>query len=121
MAESSYLVYYVYQKIPRPCFKFHKNLKHLTFVNSSSFLSEKAKNVGLSNILDSELCRRKPTKRSHRKVVGTTIVDRKLLSEVLKRIEGVTGIEPLLVFAVAAFNLAIMARCIRTDELVPYA
>ena len=66
--------------------------------------------VGLSNILDSELCRRKPTKRSHRKVVGTTIVDRKLLSEVLKRIEGVTGIEPLLVFAVAAFNLAIMAR-----------
>ena len=51
--------------------------------------------VGLSNILDSELCRRKPTKRSHRKVVGTTIVDRKLLSEVLKRIEGVTGIEPV--------------------------
>ena len=48
-------------------------------------------------------------------------MDRKLLSEVLKRIEGVTGIEPLLVFAVAAFNLAIMARCIRTDELVPYA
>ncbi|MCI5924193.1 MAG: hypothetical protein SOR38_10265, partial [Oscillospiraceae bacterium] len=47
-------------------------------------------NVGLSNILDSELCWRKPTKRSHRKVVGTTIVDRKLLSEVLKRIEGVT-------------------------------
>ena len=49
-------------------------------------------NVGLSNILDSELCRRKPTKRSHRKVVGTTIVDRKLLSEVLKRIEGVTAV-----------------------------
>ena len=48
-------------------------------------------------------------------------MDRKLLSEVLKRIEGVTGIEPLLVFAVAAFNLAIMARCIRTDQLVPYA
>ena len=45
MAESSYLVYYVYQKIPRPCFKFHKNLKNLTFVNFSSFLSEKAKKV----------------------------------------------------------------------------
>ena len=79
---------------------------------------EKKDIVGLSNILDSELCRRKPTKRSHRKVVGTTIVDRKLLSEVLKRIEGVTGIEPLLVFAVAAFNLAIMARSVGTDELV---
>ena len=80
-----------------------------------------ALSVGLSNILDSELCRRKPTKRSHRKVVGTTIVDRKLLSEVLKRIEGVTGIEPLLVFAVAAFYFAVVAWCVRPDELMAYA
>src|SRR5699024_2837235 len=31
--------------------------------------------VGLSNILDSELIRRKPAKRSHGEVVGTAIMD----------------------------------------------
>lgn len=62
--------------------------------------------VGLSNILDSELDRRKPKKRSHGQVVGAAIVEGKLLCKVEQRIKSVAGIETLLVFAVAALDLA---------------
>ena len=41
-------------------------------------------NVGLSNKLDSELVGRKPVKRSHGQVVGTAIVDSKLLCEIVQ-------------------------------------
>lgn len=41
-------------------------------------------------MLDSELGRRKPEKRSHGKVVGTTVVDGKLNAKVFQRIEGMT-------------------------------
>ena len=43
-------------------------------------------NVGLSNKLDSELVGRKPVKRPHGQVVGTAIVDSKLLCEIVQRI-----------------------------------
>ena len=39
--------------------------------------------VGLSKILDKELKRRKPVERSHREVVGTAVVDSKLVCEIL--------------------------------------
>ena len=39
--------------------------------------------VGLSNILDSELNRRKPRKRPHRKIIRATIVNGKLLGKVI--------------------------------------
>ena len=40
--------------------------------------------VGLSNKLDSELVGRKPVKRPHGQVVGTAIVDGKLLCEIVQ-------------------------------------
>ena len=48
-------------------------------------------------------------------------MDRKLLCEIVQRIECVAGIEALLVLAVAALNLAVVPRCIRTDQLMPDA
>ena len=42
---------------------------------------------GLSNKLDSELIGRKPVKRPHGQVVGTAIVDGKLLCKIVQRIE----------------------------------
>ena len=74
--------------------------------------------VGMSNILDKELERRKPAKRPHRKVVGAAVMDSKLLVKVIKREKAVTGIKALLVLPVAAFRLAIVAGCVGTDELV---
>ena len=74
--------------------------------------------VGMSNILDKELERRKPAKRPHRKVVGAAVMDSKLLVKVIKREKAVTGIKALLVLPVAAFHLAIVAGCVGTDELV---
>ena len=42
------------------------------------------KAVGLSNKLDSELVGRKPVKRSHGQVVGTAIMDGKLLCKIVQ-------------------------------------
>ena len=42
------------------------------------------KDVGLSNKLDSELVGRKPVKRSHGQVVGTAIMDGKLLCKIVQ-------------------------------------
>lgn len=81
----------------------------------------KSINVGLSNILDSELDRRKPTERSHGKVVRTAVVDRELLCKIVQRIEVVTGIETLLVLTVAALNLAVVPWRIWANEFVPNA
>jgi len=69
--------------------------------------------------LDSELDRRKPTERSHGKVVRTAVVDRELLCKIVQRIEVVTGIETLLVLTVAALDLAVVPRRIGTNEFVP--
>ena len=60
-------------------------------------------------------------KRPHGQVVGTAIVDGKLLCEIVQRIEGMAGIEAFLVLAMAALDFAVMARGIRTNELMPNA
>ena len=44
-------------------------------------------------MLDSELRRRKPVKRSHKKVVGAAVVDSDLLSEIVQGKESVGKIE----------------------------
>lgn len=75
-------------------------------------------NVGLSNILDSKLNGRKPVERPHGKVVGTAVMDSKLLFEVCKGIKTAAGIETLLVLTVAALYLAIVPRGVRPDELM---
>ena len=74
--------------------------------------------VGLSKKLDSELIRRKPVKRSHRKVVGTAVVDSKLLCKVVEGIKSVAGIKTLLILAVAALDLTIVPRRVGADQLV---
>ena len=53
--------------------------------------------VGLSNILNSEFRRRKPSERSHRKVVGTTVMNGELLCEIIQRVKSVAGIEAFLI------------------------
>ena len=74
--------------------------------------------VGLSNILDGELGRRKPFKRPHREVVGAAVVDGKLLCEVIQGKERVRRIEALLILAVAALHFAVVTRCIGANQLV---
>src|SRR5699024_10473473 len=66
--------------------------------------------VGLSNILDGELVRRGPVKRSHREVVRAAVMDSELLGEVIEGVETVTGVKALLVLPVAALHLAVVAR-----------
>ena len=74
--------------------------------------------VGLSNILDSEFIRRKPTKRSHGEVVGAAVVDSKLHCKVIQREKAAAGVKAFLILAVAALHFAVVARRIGADELV---
>ena len=74
--------------------------------------------VGLSNILDSELIRRKPAKRSHGEVVGAAVVDSKLHCKVIQREKAAAGVKAFLILAVAALHFAVVARRIGPDELV---
>ena len=71
--------------------------------------------------MDRELGGGKPAKESHRKVVGTAVIDSKLLFKVCKGIKAVTRIKALLALTVAALNLTIMPWGIRSDELVANA
>lgn len=48
-------------------------------------------------------------------------MDRKLLCEIVQRIECVAGIEALLVLAVAALHLTVVPRGIRANQLMPDA
>ena len=48
-------------------------------------------------------------------------MDGQLLCKVLKRKERMAGIKPLLVLTVAALHLAVVARCVGADQLVPDA
>ena len=75
----------------------------------------------MSKILDSELVRRKPVEGSHGKVIGTTIVDSKLVCEIIQRIESMAGIEAFLVFTVTALDLAVVTRGIRANEFVAHS
>ena len=45
----------------------------------------------------------------------------KLFFKVLKRIERMAGIEPFLILTVAALDLAVVSRCIGTNQLVANA
>ena len=79
------------------------------------------RHVGLSNILDRELRWGEPVEGPHREVVGAAVVDRKLLCEIVQRIECVAGIEAFLVLTVAALHLTVVPRGIRANQLMPDA
>ena len=66
------------------------------------FLLRRMHFVGLSNILDGELKRRKPVQRSHREVVGAAVVDSELLCEIVQGKESMGRIEAFQVLPVAA-------------------
>lgn len=46
-------------------------------------------------------------------------MDRKLFFKVQQRIEGMTGIEALLVLAVTSFHFPVVSGCVWADELMP--
>ena len=75
-------------------------------------------NVGLSNILDGEVVRRKPAEGPHGEVVGALVVNSKLFCKVIQGEKAVAGVKTLLVLPVAALHLAVMTRCVRTNELM---
>ncbi len=72
----------------------------------------------MSNKLDKEVKGRKPLERPHREVVGTAVVNGKLFSEIVQGEERVRIIKAFLVFAVAAFHLAIVSGSVRTNQFV---
>ena len=76
--------------------------------------------VGLSNILDSDLERRKPAEGPHGKVIGTVIVGGELIGEGHpgNKRKAVAEIKPLLIFLVAALCLVVVAGRVGTDELM---
>ena len=43
----------------------------------------------------------------------------KLLCEIIQRIESVAGVKTFLILAVAALDLAVVARRVRTDQFMP--
>ena len=65
-----------------------------------------------------DLLGRAPAKRTHREIVVFPLPKSKLYLEVLERIELVRGIEIFVVLAVAALNLAVVARGEDPDKLV---
>ena len=46
-------------------------------------------------------------------------MDGKLLCKVIQGIERVARVEAFLILAVAALDLSVVARCIRTDQFMP--
>ena len=56
--------------------------------------------------------------RPHGKVVGTAVMDSKLLFEVCKRIKTAAGIETLLVLAVAALNFSVVSGRIGLNQFM---
>ena len=79
----------------------------------------------MSMIMDSKRRKffsgRKPTKRAHGTGVGTTLVCSELHTKVVAGPEAVGIIKTLLIFAVTAFDLAVVARRVRLNELVSNA
>lgn len=69
-------------------------------------------------MLDKELKRRTPSKRSHRKIVGAAIMDSKLLLKISQGEERVARIEAFLIFSVTALHLAVMSGSIRADQFM---
>ena len=57
-------------------------------------------------------------KRPHREVVGAAVMDSELLGEIIQGEETMAGVEAFLVLSVATFHLAVVARRVRTDELM---
>ena len=62
---------------------------------------------------------REEVQGTHRNGVGLAEIGVKLQGEIPERIEGMAGIESLLILSVAAFNLAVVSGRIRPDKRMP--
>ena len=51
-------------------------------------------------------------------MVTLPLVGSELPTKVVERVEGMLVVEAFLVFPVAAFDLAVMTRCVRANQLV---
>ena len=60
-----------------------------------------------------------PVEGSHGESVIASLSDSKLFGKVIKGIEGVAGVELLIILSVASFYFAVVARCKGFDFLVP--
>ena len=60
----------------------------------------------------------KPMERSHWKIVAVSLLGSELPSKIGEGKEGVGVVKTFLILPVAAFNLAVVTRSIRTDEFV---
>ena len=65
-----------------------------------------------------EVMRRFPRKRSHRKRIVPSVMNSKLLFEIIERKELVSCIKVFIIFSVRAFNFAVMPGSIRANEFV---
>ena len=61
---------------------------------------------------------RMPFKGAHGKCVISSVPDFELVFEVIKRIELMIGVEILIVFSMASFNLAVMSGRVWFNQLV---
>ena len=60
-----------------------------------------------------------PTQRSHREqIIVPTVIDLELPGKVLKGIKGMGGIEPFVIFPMAALYFSIMPRSKWTDQFM---
>ena len=81
------------------------------FVNDVLHIRKRIKNIFGSH----------PVEWSHGESVIASLSDSKLFGKVIKGIEGVAGIELLIIFSVAAFYFTIVTGCKGFDFLVPDA
>ena len=81
-------------------------------------IQQEAVNVGLSNILDRELSGRKPVQRPHGEVVGTAVMDGKLLCKVIQEVKAVAGVKAVLILPAATLYFAVASGGIGADELM---
>ena len=54
----------------------------------------------------------------HRKVIVVSVVNRKLLFKIFKRVKRMCSIKIFVIFAVATLNLSVMSRCVGLYEFV---
>lgn len=84
-------------------------LEKCRFVNDVLHIRKRIKNIFGSH----------PVEGSHGESVIASLPDSKLFGKVIEGIEGMAGVELLIIFSMAAFYFAIVTRCKGLDFLVP--
>ena len=72
----------------------------------------------LDSVVSKDNDRGEPKEGTHRKLVAVSLVGSELPTKVVEGVEGMLVVKAFLVFPVAAFDLAVMARRIRANQFV---